>query len=428
MSDPDELLSLGASALSPLDPEPAPRPMSSALELAVDGLAPQDSRYLLGEKLGQGASSEVYLLTDRVLSRDLALKRMRPGLGRNVASAFLREARLLATLDHPSIPTVYDYGVDSADRPFVLMQKFDGAHLGQVIRDEGPFRSGPRLRGLLTQLAGIASALHHAHELGLLHLDLKPGNLMTGPFDQLWAVDWGNAIPKQWWHRSYGRPVGTLGFMSPEQARGGPHNPRTDVYGLGACLFSALTGHAPHRGSREARIQRLLAKEPVASPSVDIVARLPPAVFGLAMECMAPELDDRPQSALELKHRLEAALRSADLLPRYWVGAGTHIAREGEAGDTAWVILSGSVVVHQEGRGIVRTLGPGAVVGELAPLLGRPRTATLTAHEDTIVAAITGESLRDSGTMGPMGSKLFRAIAERLLEHETREVQAVSSS
>lgn len=421
MSDLDAP-SLPLSALTPIEEAPVRR-MSTELEAALAGAASKESRFRVGDLLGKGASSEVVALEDRVLRRTLALKRMRIEHVDKLGNAFLREARLLASLDHPAIPAVYDYGIDSGGRPFLVMQRFAGEHLGRVLRDRGPIRSGVALQVLLEQVSRIASALDHAHRLGYLHLDLKPGNLVTGPFDQLWLVDWGNALHKRHWDRCFGRPVGTLSYMSPDQCKGGPFDVRTDVYGLGACLFTVLTGQPPHRGPRQVRINHLLGDATVPPIHPSVAALIPESLLQLAYACMAPHPDDRPATAAELKDRLDQCRRGMDLLPRRFAAADTLLAREGDPGDTAWYVVKGAVDVVQEGRGRIRTVGPGEVVGELAPVLRRNRTATLRTREDSILAVITGEALRDDATMGPIGAQLFKAIAERMLDAE-RTVKA----
>lgn len=418
MSDLDTP-SLSPSALTPLADGPVPR-ISDALAEAISGAPTPEARYAVGAELGTGASSVVHALEDRVLRRTLALKRMRPEHVGTLGDAFLREARFLASLDHPAIPAVYDYGVDHDDRPYVVMQRFEGEHLGRVLRERGPIRGGVALQVLLEQLARIASALGHAHQRGLLHLDLKVGNLVSGSFDQLWLVDWGNALPRRWWGRCFERPLGTLSTMSPEQARGGPFDVRTDIYGFGACLFTVLVGHPPHRGSRSARLARLLDDQPVPPLSPRVAGLVPESLLELAYACMAPHPDDRPSTATEVKRRLDLHRRGTDLLPRRVAAKGSLLAREGDPGDTAWYVVHGAIDVHQHGRGLVRTVGPGRIVGELAPVLGRRRTASLTVREDAVLAVISGPSLRDVTTMGPIGASLFRALAERMLSTESR--------
>jgi serine/threonine protein kinase len=220
---------------------------------------------------------------------------------------------------------------------------------------------------------------------------------------------------RRWWNRQFGRPIGTLSFMSPEQAVGGPFSVATDIYGLGACLYAILTGQSPHRGTREERLDRLRKQRPVPLLHPSVAALIPDSLLSLAYHCMEPNPADRPGSALQVKELLETARRSTDLLPRRFAPQGTILAQEGDPGDTAWYVVAGAVDVHQSGRGLVRTVRSGDVVGELAPVLGRRRTATLTVREDAILAVLTGQLLRDSSTIGPIGAQLFQSIAERML-------------
>jgi hypothetical protein len=136
MSD-DQFPSFPLSGLLPMTESPVRR-MSRELAAALDGEDGDDGRFRLRELLGRGASSEVYAIEDVVLRRTLALKRMKDEHVQKLGDSFLREARLLATLDHPAIPTVYDYGIDHAGRPYVLMQRFVGQHPGRVSGSAAP--------------------------------------------------------------------------------------------------------------------------------------------------------------------------------------------------------------------------------------------------------------------------------------------------
>ena len=214
--------------------------------------------------LGQGGGGEVHLCRDRAIGRDVARKTMLVPKGASASHRhFLREARVQAQLEHPSIVPVYDLGAAPDGRPFFTMRRVRGQTLEQVLlglaRDEPPARAGWSRRRLLEAFARVCLAVDYAHRRGVLHRDLKPTNIMLGDFGEVYVLDWGVAmlvadpttvepviVPGED-PRSQAALVGTPGYMSPEQILGESQDARADVYALGAILFEILT----LRGLRE---------------------------------------------------------------------------------------------------------------------------------------------------------------------------------
>lgn len=180
------------------------------------------TRYRLLEQIGRGGMGSVFLAEDTVLERRVALKVLHAG--DDSVDRLLEEARILARLEHPGIVPVHDAGTLAEGRVFYTMKYVQGSRLAPS-------------RGSLAMFQKICEAVAFAHAHGVIHRDLKPGNIMVGLFGEVLVMDWGVAAP--------GTVMGTEGFMAPEQARGGEVDSRADVYSLGAILRFLLPGDAP---------------------------------------------------------------------------------------------------------------------------------------------------------------------------------------
>ena len=192
------------------------------------------TRYRLVDRLGQGGMSTVFLVEDTELQRKVALKLMDvPELSIDVTDRLMREARILAQLEHPGIVPVHDVGRLADGRVFYTMKFVEGRRLDDHI--ENIASTGERLR----LFERICETVAFAHVRGVLHRDLKPANIMVGPFGEVLVLDWGVAkfVAREDSDR-YGSVVGTPGYMAPEQERGEVDklDQRTDVYALGVIL------------------------------------------------------------------------------------------------------------------------------------------------------------------------------------------------
>jgi serine/threonine protein kinase len=219
------------------------------------------SRYELVEKIGQGGMGAVFLVRDRELDRLVALKVLNtPGVEAQSGQRMVREARILARLEHPGIVPIHDVGVLPDGRFYYAMKLVRGNRLDQQVCPE------MALPERLQLFAKICDAVAFAHSHGVIHRDLKPQNIMVGAFGEVLILDWGvakelgRAVPhaaasersdaaseNSPGHTQAGTILGTQGYMAPEQARGETEciDERADVYALGAILFFLLTGRAP---------------------------------------------------------------------------------------------------------------------------------------------------------------------------------------
>src|SRR5579859_6418489 len=203
-------------------------------------------RYELGETIGSGGMGEIILAYDLQIGREVAIKRMHAADPTpEQLSRFLREARIQGRLEHPSIPPVHELTCDAEGRPFFVMKMLGGTTLAHVLAEP----SAPRTH-LLRAFVEVCRALELAHERRILHRDIKPANILLGAHGEVYVLDWGIAreldIPKP-----PGTPIlGTLGYMSPEQACDEVElDARADVFSLGCVLYEILAREPlrPHR-------------------------------------------------------------------------------------------------------------------------------------------------------------------------------------
>ena len=256
-------------------------------------------RYRLTERIASGGSAEVWRAIDEQLGREVAVKRLHPHLLPDEASRkrLAAEARSAAGLSHPVIVGIYDVDA-TGESAALVMELVDGESLGTRIGRDGPL--DPRRAVEIT--ADVAEALFHAHQRGVIHRDVKPGNVLLANDGRTRLVDFGIAHSLAASAERLtltGTVIGTLHAMSPEQLAAGPIAPRTDLYGLGVVLHEALTGRQPYPTSSPVA----LADAQRAGPPD--LAGIEPALASVITACLAYDPEQRPLHA----GALAAALR-----------------------------------------------------------------------------------------------------------------------
>ncbi|MCW3015939.1 MAG: serine/threonine protein kinase, partial [Solirubrobacterales bacterium] len=238
---------LDSTASSRVTPADVPSPDATASTRRI-------GRYRLQEELGRGGMGVVYAALDETQGRRVALKLLRPAGPDDDAARgerFAQEMQIAISLEHPNIVPVYETGTEDGVR-YIAMRLVDGEDLGAVIRREGAL-DAVRAARLGRQ---IASALDAAHARGLVHRDVKPGNvLLTGSGDEehAYLTDFGLTRDADGGLTQTGQWVGTVDYAAPEQIEAAPLSARTDVYSLGCVFFHALTGRLPFAGSFAAK-------------------------------------------------------------------------------------------------------------------------------------------------------------------------------
>ena len=268
-------------------------------------------RYELGELLGRGGMAEVRKGTDVSLGRTVAVKRLRTDLASDASfqARFRREAQSAASLNHTAIVSVYDTGEEPASdgthvsQPYIVMEYVAGRTLRDILRE------GRKIlpERALEITSGVLSALDYSHRAGIIHRDIKPGNVMLTPAGDVKVMDFGIAravSDAQSTMTATAAVVGTAQYLSPEQARGETVDSRSDVYSTGCLLFELLTGRPPFVGDSPVSVAYQHVREQPPKPS-SFDADLPPEIDAIVMKSLAKRVEDRYQSAAAMKEDID---------------------------------------------------------------------------------------------------------------------------
>ena len=402
---------------------------------------PDGYQYL--SPIGAGGMSSVHAVRDLSLLRIAAMKVLAPDLASRPREVqrFVREAQITAQLDHPNIAPVYQTGTTQSGDPYFTMKRIEGDTLADWITRAGRQPGfSETLSDMMAAFLKICEAVSFAHSRGVLHCDIKPGNIVVGPFGQVYLVDWGLAIvgvnrsmPNQLpplvivedaYLDTGGGPCGTPSFMSPEQAMGARDrfDERTDVFGLGAVLYNILTAAPPYDSDDLATCLDKATACVVTFPPGDPTAPLPIGLCRIVKRAMARDPNDRFQTVAEMKKDIEMTMRGFPLTSQTFPPE-TRIVVEGEPGDCAYIVVRGTCVAYKTVDGqrvVLRELGPNSVFGETAVLSGGVRTATVEAVDEVVVKVVPRQLLEENLGLHTSFGLFVVALADRFKELDKR--------
>ncbi|HMS62502.1 MAG TPA: protein kinase, partial [Solirubrobacteraceae bacterium] len=304
-------------------------------------------RYELGERLGSGGMSTVVLALDRRLERHVAVKLLAEHLAddQQFVSRFRREALAAARLVHPNIVQVFDFGLDEASgRHYIVMEHVEGQSGAEILREQGMLPVAEAL-GIVAQ---ACRGLDYAHRNGVVHRDVKPGNLLRSTDGVVKLADFGiaKALSEESSITQVGAVLGTAAYLAPEQATGVEATARSDIYSLGVVSYQFLSGRLPYEATTLTELA--LKQQREAPPLLDHVnPEVTPELAAAVDRALALEPADRYATAEELREALVAGAR----------GAGT-VARAPRAAEPATSVT----------RAVAVPAGPGTPVQQRQPL------------------------------------------------------------
>lgn len=399
-----------------------------------------EERYAKVDDLGEGGLSRVTSSFDRCLNRIVAVKELREEFlsDPDLLNAFITEVKMISYLDHPGVVTVYDTHLTAEQELRYTMQLVDGQTLQEFLQhyQQPEAACENYLSDVINIFTRLCETLAFVHDKGVVHLDLKPENIILGQYGEVMIMDWGNAsLFNPSLYEDYVRKfrktgaeanmelevrdaiLGTPLYMSPEQTLSRNElGPASDLFSIGVVIYELLTGHRPFAAPTVVEIVervRTHVPPPVHEMNPDIPVRLS-HIVGKMMQ-KAP--GDRHQSAHEVLHDLQTAMTSGQAFPLWEIPAGQVIFHEGDPGDFTIRIKSGRIEISKENQGskkVLAELGPGDVLGELAVFSNLPRTATATTLEDTEVYLMrSAEVNAELDKLSPWVSQIIHALSNR---------------
>ena len=408
-------------------------------------------KYSVIDVVNQGGIGTVFKVQEQdLLDRALAMKVLSPDRKLDLKSikSLVKEAKITGFLEHPNIIPLHDFGLLRETGFFFIMKLVQGDTLGEIL--SGLKRRKPEYLKtyhnyvLLNIFRKVCDAVSYAHSMGVLHLDIKPHNIIVGQYGEVFLTDWGAAriignpdaeedpVKQRFWREMLDEhePVagqkgglqGTIPLMSPEQAKGESHllDERSDIFLLGATLYTMFTLSFPYVGKTTIEVLQKAQRRKLIPPEKrSLSQQIPEEISQVILKAMEARQEDRYADVAELAGAIDK------LLAGKWVPhitrqfkAGEKILQQGEIGNEAYLILNGSVLVTRkmsEMNVVLGTYQSGEIIGEMSLLSKEPRSATIHALDKTTVAVLTRKMFSEHlGKLPPYIEKTLSALTDRL--------------
>lgn len=273
-----------------------------------------NDRYEIGRRIGRGGMAEIFQARDILLDRSVAIKVLFPEFATDPAfvERFRREAQAAGGLNHPNIVGVYDWGRVN-NTYYIAMEYVDGRTLADILKQSGTLTP----LQVCDVISEVAAALGSAHQNGVIHRDVKPGNILVSATGQVKVADFGIAralgAGVEQGLTQTGAVMGTATYFSPEQAQGAPTDQRSDIYSLGIVMYEMLAGSAPFLGENAVAIAYKQVHE--NAPSLhDRIESIPEQISAIVAKCMTKSPDDRYSTAGEVRDELRRFVEGTPVL------------------------------------------------------------------------------------------------------------------
>ncbi len=421
----------------------------------------QLGKYPILREIGKGATSRVYLARDPLSEREVAIKvflfdrHADPQAERMMHKAFVAEASLAGKLNHPHIVEIIDAVVEP-DHSYLVMEYVAGA----TLEAHSGVSSLLPLNKVVEIIFKCIRALEYAFQHGVIHRDIKPGNILLSAGGETKVGDFGASFQQRGVETTQLTGVGSPAYMSPEQLRMEAIGHQTDIYSLGITMYRLLTGRLPFQAATQAGLTYAILNTEPTRPSA-LRADLPPLLDEIVLKAIAKEPAARYRSWLDFGKDLSKAFLSLRLagesvsdsekfnklreFPFFtdfndvalWevvrIGswkpfrAGTAVIREGEAGDSFYLLAEGEVDVSLSGK-LLATLRPGGCFGEILYFTDaiHHRTTTINARSDITVIEVKADAMRAAtdGCQSAFNKACMRVLIDRLVQTNQRLAKA----
>ena len=421
----------------------------------------QLGKYPILREIGKGATSRVYLARDPLTEREVAIKvflfdrHADPQTERMLHKAFVAEASLAGKLNHPHIVEIID-AVFEPDHSYLVMEYVAGT----TLEAHAGVSSLLPLNKVVEIIFKCIRALEYAFQHGVIHRDIKPGNIMLSAGGETKVGDFGASFQQRGVETTQLTGVGSPAYMSPEQLRMEPLTHQTDIYSLGVTMYRLLTGRLPFQASTQVGLTYAILNTEPMRPSA-LRPDLPPLLDEIVLRAIARDPAARYRSWLDFGKDLSKAFLSLRLagesvsdsekfnrlreFPFFvdfndvalwevvrigsWkpIKAGTPIIREGEAGESFFLLAEGEVEVTLSGK-LLATLKPGGCFGEIVYFSDgiHQRTTTIRARSDVTVVEIKAEAMRAAtdGCQAAFNKASMRILIDRLVQTNRRLAEA----
>ncbi|HEY3488282.1 MAG TPA: protein kinase [Gammaproteobacteria bacterium] len=405
-------------------------------------------RYSRLRELGAGSIGKVHAVFDTFLQRVVAHKVMKQEhlANNNILQTFGNEIKLMGRLSHPGILPVYDAMLGDNGEPAYIMRYAEGEDLAALLQmPKGKLDSvALPLEQAVRILLKLCETLAYAHDHGVLHLDLKPENIMLGRYGEVLIMDWGAArvydtvkyeasikqhtgdsVHIEHQHENRNLLIGTPAYMSPEQLKS-PRDqltPASDIFSIGTLFYQMITGVHPFKERVFEKLSDKIARY-TPPPAHEVNADIPHNISRICEGMLQKKPEERYASFREIIKDIDDYQRSGAGSPTRNYAAGEIIFKEGDPSDFVCIVVSGSVEISVRNNGktkAIARLGANEPFGELAALTGNPRTATATAVEASVIRMISKQDIAvEIENLSPWVGSMVKALSKRFIDNSER--------